>query len=146
MDGTLARAVEDVRVQMIRSGTLDEAIGAFVQEIRSRLTTRLDADREGVVATHAQLIRETAKQSLSTPAARNGFNDRLADLAGQIVGGAAPQISAYVEDVIAGWEPEELNARFEEEIGPDLQFIRINGALLGALIGGALFAVETLLG
>ena len=55
-------------------------------------------------------------------------------------------IAAYVEDVIAGWAPEELNARFEEEIGPDLQFIRINGAVLGAMIGGALFGFEALVG
>jgi hypothetical protein len=62
------------------------------------------------------------------------------DLVGHVFAGRR-----YVADVIAGWEPEELNARFEEEIGPDLQFIRINGALLGALIGGALYAVEVLL-
>ena len=48
--------------------------------------------------------------------------------------------------MIAGWEPEELTARFEAEIGPDLQFIRINGAILGALIGGLLFGLNALLG
>ena len=48
--------------------------------------------------------------------------------------------------MIAGWKPDELIARFETELGPDLQFIRINGAVLGALIGGALFGIGWLLG
>jgi uncharacterized membrane-anchored protein YjiN (DUF445 family) len=35
---------------------------------------------------------------------------------------------------------------FESEIGPDLQYVRINGAVLGPLIGRAIFGLETLLG
>jgi uncharacterized membrane-anchored protein YjiN (DUF445 family) len=56
-----------------------------------------------------------------------------------------PAIGCYVTDVVAGWKPDELNSLFETEIGRDLQYIRINGAVLGALIGGAIFGLETLL-
>jgi uncharacterized membrane-anchored protein YjiN (DUF445 family) len=57
-----------------------------------------------------------------------------------------PAIGAYVTDVVASWKPEELNSLFESDIGPDLQYVRINGAVLGSLIGGAIFGLETLLG
>jgi uncharacterized membrane-anchored protein YjiN (DUF445 family) len=55
-------------------------------------------------------------------------------------------LGGYVADVIAGWEPEELIERFEAELGPDLQYIRVNGAVLGALIGGLLFGFGALFG
>ena len=54
-------------------------------------------------------------------------------------------LGGYVADVIAGWQPDELIARFEAQIGPDLQFIRINGAVLGALIGGLLYGFGVLI-
>ena len=58
-----------------------------------------------------------------------------------MIGDLRPALGGYVADVIAGWEPDELIARFEAELGPDLQYIRVNGAVLGALIGGLLFAI-----
>ena len=57
-----------------------------------------------------------------------------------MIGDLRPVLGGYVADVIASWQPEELIARFEAQIGPDLQFIRINGAVLGAMIGGLLYA------
>ena len=71
---------------------------------------------------------------------------RIAEIAARLIGDLRPAISGYVTDVIAGWEPQELTARFEAEIGPDLQYIRINGAVLGSLIGGAIFGLNALLG
>ena len=57
-----------------------------------------------------------------------------------------PLLGGYVADVIAGWEPEEMIERFEAQLGPDLQFIRVNGAVLGALIGGVLFGIGAAFG
>ena len=56
-----------------------------------------------------------------------------------MIGDLRPAIGGYVAEVIADWQPHGLIARFEAELGPDLQYIRINGAVLGALIGGAIF-------
>lgn len=63
-----------------------------------------------------------------------------------MIGEIRPAISVYVADVLTSWEPAELNARFEAEVGPDLQYIRVNGAVLGALVGGGIFGLNMLLG
>lgn len=121
-------------------------MAALLHQMRGRLSDQLRSDPDALTRPLADFLRDTARRGLSDPGARAALDARLSTLAGQIIGQAAPQIAAYVTDVIAGWPPEELNERFEQEIGPDLQFIRINGAVLGALIGGVLFAVEALLG
>ncbi|MFV0302605.1 MAG: DUF445 family protein, partial [Paracoccus sp. (in: a-proteobacteria)] len=144
--GALTHAVAEARQHMIRTGALDEALNSLGQQLRSRLARRLNDDPGAMVEPLADLIQGFARRALSTPEARAGFDARLAQLASRVIGELRPQISAYVADVIAGWEPEELNARFEAEIGPDLQYIRINGALLGALIGGVLYGFDILLG
>lgn len=145
-EGALNRAVGEARDNLIRSGAFDAALGAVASELRERLRTRIAADPDAVAGPLARLIRDTAARALATPEAREAADARIASLAGRIVGEAGPAIAVYIEEVISGWEPEELNARFEAEIGPDLQFIRINGAVLGALIGGVLFGIGALVG
>jgi uncharacterized membrane-anchored protein YjiN (DUF445 family) len=40
-----------------------------------------------------------------------------------------------VEETIEGWEAEEASRRIELYVGRDLQFIRINGMVVGGLVG-----------
>ena len=145
-EGALARAVTEARQHMIRSGAFDAALASLAEEIRTRTAARLAEDPDAFVDPIAELIRGFATGTLADPAAQATLDVRLAEIAARVIGEARPAIAAYVTDVIAGWEPEELTARFEAEIGTDLQFIRINGAILGALIGGLLFGLNALLG
>jgi uncharacterized membrane-anchored protein YjiN (DUF445 family) len=88
--------------------------------LRDRLSARIASAPEALSGRLAHLIRETAKRALTTAEDRAALDARLAELAGRVIGESRPQIAAYVADVIAGWEPEELNAWCEEEIGhPD---------------------------
>lgn len=144
--GALTRTVAGVRQHLVRSDGFDQAFAGILKEFQASITSRLKDQPDALSGPLAEIIRDFAGKALAEPEARAALDARLAELAGRAIGEARPQIAAYVADVIAGWEPEELNARFEEEIGADLQFIRINGAVLGALIGGALFGVEALLG
>ena len=93
----------------------------------------------------AEAIRDFARRAADDPTTRNALDSRISELAAQLIGDLRPAIADDVADVIADWQPEELNERFEAEIGPDLQYIRINGAVLGSLIGGALFALNAIL-
>lgn len=51
------------------------------------------------------------------------------------------EISALVSGTIARWDAEETSRRLELLLGPDLQYIRINGTLVGGLAGLALYAI-----
>ncbi|RYD49057.1 MAG: DUF445 family protein, partial [Sphingomonadales bacterium] len=43
---------------------------------------------------------------------------------------------------IKGWDAETLTGRLENAVGRDLQYIRINGTLVGGLVGVALHAID----
>lgn len=145
-EGTLARAVGDARSHVAATGALDELLGRMATTARARLSERIAADPAAVAAPVAVFLGGLARSIAEDRAAADRLDERLAGLAGHVVGVFRPQLGGYVAEVIAGWKPDELIARFETELGPDLQFIRINGALLGALIGGALFAIGAALG
>ncbi|MEM7598350.1 MAG: DUF445 domain-containing protein [Pseudomonadota bacterium] len=134
-NGALERAVHDGKTRFTQSQEFDEAVDATLTLVRERLADD-QGQAEGAVA---KALQSFAKKLLSDEAALARFEAQLAHTAEAAMVELREPIAGYVTDVIQGWEAQELSDRFEREIGPDLQFIRINGALLGALIGGVLF-------
>ena len=51
-------------------------------------------------------------------------------------------IAAFISGTIARWDAEETASRLELLLGPDLQYVRINGTVVGAVAGLALHAVS----
>ena len=50
-----------------------------------------------------------------------------------------------VSDTIRGWDAKTITDRLENAVGDDLQYIRINGTLVGGLVGVAIHAVDILI-
>jgi uncharacterized membrane-anchored protein YjiN (DUF445 family) len=56
------------------------------------------------------------------------------------------QIAGLIAEVVRGWDAETVTARLELAVGSDLQYIRMNGTLVGAVVGCVLFLVARFLG
>jgi uncharacterized membrane-anchored protein YjiN (DUF445 family) len=64
-----------------------------------------------------------------------------------VVGTAASYGSSIVKlvsETIRGWNARTVTARLEAAVGRDLQYIRINGTLVGGLVGLSLHVVDAL--
>ena len=48
-------------------------------------------------------------------------------------------VAALIADTVRRWDPETITQKAETEIGKDLQYIRINGTLIGGLVGLLLY-------
>jgi uncharacterized membrane-anchored protein YjiN (DUF445 family) len=55
------------------------------------------------------------------------------------------KIGRFVEDQINAWQEEKLVEELERHIGPELQYIRINGTVVGAIAGLAIAGATRLL-
>jgi uncharacterized membrane-anchored protein YjiN (DUF445 family) len=54
-------------------------------------------------------------------------------------------IADLISTTVARWDAEETSRRLELQVGRDLQFIRINGTVVGALVGVLIYAISQLL-
>ena len=54
-------------------------------------------------------------------------------------------IVKLVSETVRGWDAGTVTSRLEHAVGRDLQYIRVNGTLVGGLVGLAIHAVDTLL-
>ena len=89
-----------------------------------------------------------AAQTLDTdPAVRAGIDRAAAGLVRQALPGLRQHLSGFIAQVVAGWDTQRLVDKVELRVGRDLQFVRINGTLVGFLIGGVLYlALRALFG
>jgi uncharacterized membrane-anchored protein YjiN (DUF445 family) len=53
---------------------------------------------------------------------------------------ARPAIGRWVADIVKSWDTAQITDKLETEIGTDLQYIRLNGAIVGGLVGLVLHA------
>jgi uncharacterized membrane-anchored protein YjiN (DUF445 family) len=142
----LTRIVSYARHHLAGSRGMERLVLRIARRHRDRLLERIAEDPGRLSVPIAGLVRDLAAQLLADKEICVALDSRIADVASRLLADLRPAIGGYVTAVVSGWRPEELNNLFEAEIGPDLQYIRINGAVLGSLIGGALFGLETLLG
>ncbi|MDR3663277.1 MAG: DUF445 family protein, partial [Mycobacterium sp.] len=55
------------------------------------------------------------------------------------------EITAIITETIERWDASEASRRIELHVGRDLQFIRINGTVVGSLAGLVIYSVAQLL-
>lgn len=66
------------------------------------------------------------------------FSDALVE----IISSHRDEVTQLISDTVGAWDAKETSHRIELQIGPDLQYIRINGTLVGGLVGLILYAVS----
>jgi uncharacterized membrane-anchored protein YjiN (DUF445 family) len=54
------------------------------------------------------------------------------------------ELIRFVAEVVRKWEPKGFSDRIEMAVGSDLQYIRMNGTIVGGLVGGGLFLLSLL--
>ena len=80
----------------------------------------------------------------STTSLREKVDSWIVDAASYIVSRYAPEITALISDTVQRWDGPETSRKIELQVGRDLQFIRINGTVVGALAGLIIYTVGEL--
>jgi uncharacterized membrane-anchored protein YjiN (DUF445 family) len=77
-------------------------------------------------------------------ALREKVDSWIVDAASYIVSRYAAEITALISDTVKRWDGPETSRKIELQVGRDLQFIRINGTVVGALAGLIIYTVGEL--
>jgi uncharacterized membrane-anchored protein YjiN (DUF445 family) len=99
----------------------------------SRSDGRLRSWLEGaLVNLGAGLIRD--------PKVRNALNERIRALLVDLADRHGEDVAKLVSETIRGWDVKTIVGKLETNVGRDLQFIRVNGTVIGGLVGLVLHA------
>ena len=134
-DALIARA----QTALVNHPALVNSLGAIWDELKREILADATAPqpRMGTLAT--QLVQTVGRLMADSPAVQQHFN---AAIESALVSTIAPWrrgIGGYIAEIVAGWDGRKVADLIELQVGRDLQYIRINGTLAGALIGSTLF-------
>lgn len=85
------------------------------------------------------------KAILADDQARAAFNARFTPLLVHLAERHGPDVARIVSDTIASWDAQTVVEKLEANVGRDLQYIRLNGTLIGGLVGVTLHALTHVL-
>ena len=117
-----------------------------IAQLWQSLTTRLAADAQRPDSAAARrlnsLLTYLLQQHAATPQQLRRLNVRLALLARSLVRRHRHAAAEFIADKVKSWDSRQMSDKLELSIGRDLQFIRINGTLVGGLVGLLIYTLS----
>jgi uncharacterized membrane-anchored protein YjiN (DUF445 family) len=121
---------------------------AVLQEGWERFVVWLGADvraQQGIIRPAFETFLDDFAQRLQhDPGLRARLNHWLAERASSITERYKHEVAAFVAAQVKSWDTQHAVRTIELSIGRDLQYIRVNGALVGGLLGLAIFTATRL--
>ncbi|MFC0398723.1 DUF445 domain-containing protein [Paraburkholderia rhizosphaerae] len=116
----------------------------LLRYVRTRVAADLNGKRSLLRNLAAGTLISVGKRVAGAPALQHKLNEWWLEVAYQLVIRYRHPLSTLISEVVNGWSAREVSRRIEAEIGHDLQFIRVNGALVGGIAGVLLHAITML--
>lgn len=131
------RAFDDPRIRELAASAWTAARAAAIAAL---------SDEDGELRRRAEaLLADAARRVLTDDQLRASLNARLTDAALHLVTSYRGDIAHVIVETVQSWDPAETTDKIETQVGRDLQFIRINGTVVGALAGLAIYSVATVI-
>jgi len=113
--------------------------------VRSALLGALD-DADGQLRRRGvRALSDFGEQLLNDQEVRQRVDRHVADAIGFVVSTYGHEIAKVISQTVDRWDGKEAAERIELHVGRDLQFIRINGTIVGGLAGLAIHTLNVLL-
>jgi uncharacterized membrane-anchored protein YjiN (DUF445 family) len=149
----LAEALQDdpqtiARVEALKSDLL---ASPRLREFAGEAWASVKASVEAALADPDSDLRESLRSAVVEVGARLVADEALADKVDAWVTDAAAyvirtyrhEVAGVITETVERWDAAETTRKLELQVGRDLQFIRINGTVVGALAGLAIYSAAT---
>lgn len=140
-DPALHQKIDHWKRQLLASPEAAHYIDGLWGQLKTWLRNDLAKDGSALRAKIADGARHMGQWLVDNPALRDSINDHMADAARSLAGDLRDTIALHIASTVKQWEDSELVRELELSVGSDLQYIRINGTVVGGLIGVVLHAV-----
>jgi len=139
-EATRAR-VARMRDELLENPALAGYIGGLWHEFRGWLSADLNGEASVVQQRSAALIVGFGEKIAADSGVQQWIDEQILTALPALVEEHRAKFGRFIEDQINSWQEEKLVAELERHIGPDLQYIRINGTIVGGLAGVLIAAI-----
>ncbi|HEY9337981.1 MAG TPA: DUF445 domain-containing protein [Kribbella sp.] len=141
---TMAR-FEAWKARMLTHPDMGSSLAAVWDAMRTALIEAINDPDSTLRARAIRALQDLGKRLQDDEGLRAKVDARASEAVGYVVRTYGREIVSVISDTIERWDGREAAARIELHVGRDLQFIRINGTVVGALVGLTIHTVSQLL-
>jgi len=140
----IARA-EQIKQQVLDHPTSEQLTESLWREVKKVLDRQVDAAEQGAPGGLERGLTALAQAVAEDEALLAKLDDWIIGAVLRIVEQHRHEVGQLIAHTVSAWDPDETSQRIELQVGRDLQFIRINGTLVGGMVGLILYTVTHLL-
>ncbi|ROS40664.1 DUF445 domain-containing protein [Amycolatopsis thermoflava] len=141
---TMARA-EQVKQQILDHPDVQKLIGSAWSTAKGMLLNAAEDPSSELRRRVREGLRHLGERLVSDEGLGGKVDGWVQGAAAYVVRNYSTEITTIITDTVERWDAEETSRKVELQVGRDLQFIRINGTVVGALAGLVIYTVAQLL-
>ena len=141
----MARA-ESLKERLLSHPQVPETALGLWRSFRTSLTTAMDDESSYFHVRGDELLEHLGRHLVEDEVWRGRLEARLGEAVSFFVNTYGTELAEVISVTVDRWDGKEAAERIELHVGRDLQFIRINGTIVGALAGLGIHAVAQLVG
>ena len=144
-DPALQARVEQFKEDMIGNPALQRWLDGMWERSRAALLRLVRAPDRAMAGGMGDALRQLGETLQRDPRLARTINRFVRRAAVGMVADYGDAIVRLVSDTVRGWDARTITGRLENAVGRDLQYIRINGTLVGGLVGLCIHSIDVLL-
>ncbi|WP_246817460.1 DUF445 domain-containing protein [Corynebacterium sp. HMSC05C01] len=144
-DGEMISRVEALKGDIMASNAVRSASAGMWEQLSTALVEAASDPSSTLRRKIADASMEWGAKLRDDPTVRADAEARLEKITHYAAENGAEQIVGIIAETIERWDGEEAAEKIELMVGRDLQFIRLNGTVVGALAGLVIYTVTQLL-
>lgn len=141
----MAVRAEQLKESFLGNTTLLASLDALWSALKTELLADLAREDSRVHRQLSATFRQIGESLAGDEAFRARLEGWIEASVQKILAAHGHEIGNMIRETVENWDAREVAEKLESQVGGDLQFIRINGTLVGGLVGVVLHAVSLLL-
>ena len=141
---TIAKA-DAVKEQLMARQEVANAAATAWRTLKRLVLEGVDDPSSALRTRVAATVMQVGESLRDKAELRDKVDNWIVRAAQHLVGHYGVEITAIITETIERWDADEASRRIELHVGRDLQFIRINGTVVGALAGLLIYAIAQLM-
>jgi uncharacterized membrane-anchored protein YjiN (DUF445 family) len=138
--------VERLKSEILGRSEVQDIIASAWSAVRGMIVAAAEDERSELRLRVRASLLSLGRRMATEPDVRSKVDGWVEGAAVYVVTTYRAEITSLITDTVAGWDAEHTTRKIEAHIGRDLQFIRINGTVVGSLAGLLIFTVSRALG
>ena len=144
-DEVQARA-EQIKEDLLGAEVIRRFSSSLWTDAKAALVRYAESPEHYSPGTIERALTAIGDAMLADPVLLGKVDAAIVEVALTIVEKYQHEVGGLIESTVASWDAEATSQRIELAVGRDLQYVRINGTLVGGLAGLALYALTRLVG